>query len=657
MPDLPTVRATKIAPPPAWALMERHLIGLMERSAELFMEKYCYPDGNVYYVQDVDDVYEIFHNWGLLYSMGGDQRLWTWALRAWNATTRRFDDVNPSGPPHRNLEGQLHNEYYNQKGPCDWFHMGEGNMALYDMGVADPMNTDNIARAKKFAAMYMDDDPEAPNYDPVHRIIRSPFHSSVGPVEHMDAERARFLIDPWYRLTGIGISGFAQRSNLYPVVVGLEEDWYEDEQRRDEIVNLFDDVILNGDVTDNLAATGLVTHAYLYTGEEKYRQWVLDYTDAWMERLRDNDGILPDNVGPTGAVGEQRRGQWWGGLYGWNSRWSADHNFIAATIAAECALMLSGDFGYLDLIRSQVTLLMDMGVTDDSGQFLVPTRMTERGWEEFQPLKVMDMAHVYHASQSKDDYDLITRIRQGDVSRDWNEVVAEGGRRGGNLDYARFQYYDGVLPDWPEKILSAEYAFAQAMMESYQQDERDFDTIVEDNRWPPYNPRVPERKDYGGENADPIRTVGLTQVMLGAPRSLYNGGLLRATVRYFDIDRQRPGVPPDVAVLVDEIGDDRVGIQLVNTGASETRNLIVQAGAFGEHTFTEVRYVEEGEGQNSILNPVGWISEERPQHNRSLHVDGKYFAVQLPPSTVIRVEALMRRFVNQPSYLFPWPPA
>ncbi len=361
----PTLRATKIAPPPAWALMERNLIGLMERSAQLFIEKYCYPDGNVYYVQDVDDVYEIFHNWGLLYSMGGDERLWEWALRAWDATTRRFDDVNPIGPPHRNLEGQLHNEYYNQNGPCDWFHMGEGNMALYDMGVADPTNVDNIARTRKFAAMYMGEDDHAPNYDPINRIIRSPFHSSVGPMHHMDADRVKALIDPWYRLTGIGISGFAQRSNLHPVVADLEEDWYEDDQRRDEIVNLFDEVILNGDVADNLAATGLVTHAYLYTGEDKYRQWVLDYTDAWMERLRANDGILPDNVGPTGRVGEQRQGQWWGGLYGWNSRWSADHNFIAATVAAECALMLTGDYGYLDLIRSQVTLLLDMGVTDE----------------------------------------------------------------------------------------------------------------------------------------------------------------------------------------------------------------------------------------------------------------------------------------------------
>ncbi len=654
MKNLPAVHASQIGPPPAWALMERNLIGLMERSAELFIDKYCYPDGNVHYVEDVDDVYEIFHNWGLLYSMGGDELLWTRALRAWNATTRRFDDVNPVGPPHRYLKGQLHNEYYNQTGPCDWFHMGEGNMALYDMGVADPTNVESIDRAKKFAAMYIGEDPDAPNYDPLNRVLRSPFHSSVGPLQHIDLDRAKAYLDPWYRSTGIGITGIAQRSNLYPVVKDLEEDWYRDDRRRDEIMRLFDDVILNGDTPNNLSATGLVTHAYLYTGEQKYKRWVLDYTEAWMERTRANGGILPDNVGPTGEIGSQREGQWWGGLYGWNSRWSADQSFIAMTIAAECALMLTGDDGYLDLIRSQIRLLVDMGVTDDSGQLRVPTRMTERGWEEFEPMKILEMAHVYHASQSVEDYDLITRIRDGDVSRDWNLVDPEGGRRGGNLEYARFQYYDGKLPDWPEKILSAEYAFAQAMMECYRQDNRDFDTIVEDNRWPPQNPTVPDRKDYGGENADPVRTVGLTQVMLGAPRSLYNGGLLRATVRYFDVDRQRPGVPEDVAVLVDEIRDDRVGIQLVNTGTSDTRNLIVQAGAFGEHTFTELRYFEEGEGENSILNPAGWISEKRPQHARSVHVEGKYFAVRLPPSTTIRVEAGMQRFVNQPSYAFPW---
>ena len=72
---------------------------------------------------------------------------------------------------------------------------------------------------------------------------------------------------------------------------------------------------------------------------------------------------------------------------------------------------------------------------------------------------------------------------------------------------------------------------------------------------------------------------------MGAPQSIYTGGLLRATVRYFDTDRTRPGLPPDVAALVDKLGADSAGIQLVNLNPGETRNLIVQAGAFAEHEF------------------------------------------------------------------------
>ena len=72
-----------------------------------------------------------------------------------------------------------------------------------------------------------------------------------------------------------------------------------------------------GDVVANLAVTSLVTNAYLLTGEQKYRNWVLDYTDAWIERARQNDGLLPDNVGPSGQVGEYIEGNWYGGLYGW----------------------------------------------------------------------------------------------------------------------------------------------------------------------------------------------------------------------------------------------------------------------------------------------------------------------------------------------------
>ncbi|MBM3934927.1 MAG: hypothetical protein FJ319_11620 [SAR202 cluster bacterium] len=656
MPAMSTIRATEIKPPPAWALLQRQLIAVQEEAARQFVAKYCHPNGRIFYIQDVDDVYEIFYNWGLFYAIGGDESIWKAALKAWNATTRYFDDSTPRDhrePAHPAFRPQLHNEYYNQAGPCDWFHMGEGNMAFYDMGVADPTIAENARRAQRFAAMYMGEDPEAPNYDPKYKIIRSPFHSSVGPMFHMDLSRVKAYLDPWYRLTGQGIFGFAQRSNLHPVVKDLEEDWFEDPKRREEILKIFSEVVLDGDVADNLAATALVTNAYLYTGNERFKRWVLEYTDAWLERLRQNNGILPDNIGPHGKVGEKRGGQWWGGLYGWNSRWAGDHNFISATIAAECAVLLTGDFKYMELMRSQIKVLLDNARVEPDGQVLAPRRMTEEGWSEYEPVKILELAHVWHATLSKEDRDLMARIREGDKQRNWNDVKPEPGRRGGNLELARFQYYDGMLPDWPEKVLHAELEYAQVALAQIQADKRDLETIVKDNRFPPHNPKTPDRTAYGGENANPVRTVGLTQVTMGAPRSLYNGGLLRATVRYYDADRTRPGLPPDVSALVDALSADKVGIHLVNTSPTETRRLIVQAGAFGEHLFTDVTY-QAAQRKESILNPFGYVAEKVAFKEARVKVEGKYFAVDLPPMASVRVEAGMARFVNKPSYAHPW---
>ena len=643
-----TIQATAIEPPPAWALVERQLIKLMETSADLFIEKYTHPGGEVYYVQDVDDVYEIFYNWGLFYAMGADKKLFDWAWHAWNATTHLYDDglvIRADEKFHPNFQLQLHNEYYTL---AEWFHQGEGNMAFYDFGVANPTIPENMRRARRFAAMYIGDDPAAPNYDSQYKIIRSPFSGSKGPLFHAGVGFVKSMLDPIY---GGQPGEYAQRSTLSPVVVNLEPNWFEHPQRQEEIVKSFDEIVLNGDVPNSLSATALVTNAYLYTGEDKYKQWILEYVDVWMDRMRRNNGIMPDNVGPTGKIGEQRHGQWWGGQYGWNSRWSADIMFIALTVAAECALLLSGDYGYLELIRSQLRLLMDGSITRDDGQLLVPTRYGPNGWEAFQPMRILEWAHLYHASMEAIDHESIVTLKTGDVERDWNHVESDTGRRGGDTEYARFQYYDGQNPNWPEQILRAEYHYALAMLEAMRNDSRDFQTIVADNRWPPVNPEDPSRKNYGGENANPVRTVGLTQIMLGAPRTMYNGGLLRAQVRYFDPDRARPGLPNDVAACVDKLEADRTGIQLVNLSPTKTRHVIVQAGAFGEHQFTELRVQQRVQ---PIESPAGWMRDKGIQREKVIAVDAKHLAVQLPPSTSIRLEIGTRRFVNRPSYAFPW---
>ncbi len=419
---------------------------------------------------------------------------------------------------------------------------------------------------------------------------------------------------------------YGVRATLYPVVKDLEPDWTENPERRDEILKLFDQVVLNGDAAHSLGSTALVTNAYLYIGEDKYRQWVLDYTQGWMERIQRNDGIIPDNVGPTGQIGENRNGQWWGGIYGWNCFMGYGIIFSSLTIAAECAVLLTGDFSYLELLRSQIKVLIDNAMTRDDGHLIPPARYGPDGWSyhmghpdpekgKVQPFRMLEPAHLYHMSMASEDYDLIAMIRESDKDRDWNHVPVSGEKSGGETELARLQYYDGKNPDWPMKILQAEYENAQTNVEKIQNETRDAKTLIEDN------PSAP----------NPVFTKELTQVMMGAPHSVYTGGLLRATVRYFDSDRTRPGLPPDVAALVDRLDADSAGIHLVNLNTSATRNLIVQAGAFAEHEFVDVTHDDQ-------TVPVG----------------SRYFAVQLPPSTSIRLDVGMKRFAHRPTYAFPW---
>jgi len=163
--------------------------------------------------------------------------------------------------------------------------------------------------------------------------------------------------------------------------------------------------------------------------------------------------------------------------------------------------------------------------------------------------RMHELAHLYHASMSSEDYNLIARIRETDKDRDWNHVPMVNEKNyGGDTELARFQYYDGKNPDWPEKILSAEYEQAEASFNSILNETRDPKTLIADNPQPP--------------NA--VFTKGLTQVTMGSPQSLYTGGLLRATVRYFDLDHSRPGLPSDVVVLVDKLHAEGASIHVVN---------------------------------------------------------------------------------------------
>ena len=61
----------------------------------------------------------------------------------------------------------------------------------------------------------------------------------------------------------------------------------------------------------------------------------------------------------------------------------------------------------------------------------------------------------------------------------------------------------------------------------------------------------------------------------------------RCACCYIDPERGRPGLPADVAALVDTVEPDRTGLQLVNLSATQTRRVIVQAGSFGTDRIDE----------------------------------------------------------------------
>jgi hypothetical protein len=156
-----------------------------------------------------------------------------------------------------------------------------------------------------------------------------------------------------------------------------------------------------------------------------------------------------------------------------------------------------------------------------------------------------------------------------------------------------------------------------------------------------YDDTDPETWDvHHWQEINPIVCEGLVQLMCGCPQTIYHGGLLNCRLRYFDPDRKRPGVPPDVAVLVSHLDADSMEVELVNLHPTQARRVLLQAGAFAEHNITAAQVLPTNA---EVKQESSKIDERRSTIEVILH-----------PASGGRLRLEIQRYANPPTYRQPW---
>jgi len=90
----------KLGEAPEWALLQRELLDIMPKAADVFLEKYVREDGKWKYNSfgsTLDDSFEVFFNWPMLYTLGGDERMLDIANRQFAALVEQITERNMYG--------------------------------------------------------------------------------------------------------------------------------------------------------------------------------------------------------------------------------------------------------------------------------------------------------------------------------------------------------------------------------------------------------------------------------------------------------------------------------------------------------------------------------------------------------------------------------
>jgi len=575
----PLVTVETPVSPPEWALLQRQLLRANADACAEFYARYFDERGYLRCVErwggddGPDDAIENCLHWPILHALGADDRVLDLYRRAWEGHLRQFTAARTTDVPFAR-DGMYYKEF-----PVmfDWLHHSEGLTVFCHQGLSDATNPGLIQRARRFAGFYLNDDPQAPNYDPRLRMIRSMFNGSRGP-----------LLRPATALDWAGD----------PIEIEHRFQPGHGERNYQEMLDHFEEYTdIVGDHPQNLLATSLALNAFLLTGETRYRDWVLEYADAWRQRMIDNRFVIPTKIGSDGSIGGPD-GAWYGGVYGWaftvkvpgtdevahrNTHYLGLHGFTNA-------YLLTGDDRFLDPWRRQIGVIHSLA-RDIDGRPHYPQMHGKQGWYQFTPQKY---------STGVEEIAYLT-MRREDIAR-----IETGGW---------WQFLSGGAPAWPSTALRADLNRVRTQVIAMRADTTTPDTRLADD---------PMR-------LNPASISSLVQQMLGGLPTNRQGLTLHSRLRYFDPVQRRAGLPPDCAALVESLTDDAVTVQLVNISQTDGHTVTIQAGGYGEHEFTAMQSGEE----------------QHPAQGRSV-------TLRLAPGCGTTVRFSMLRHRNAPTMQAPW---
>jgi hypothetical protein len=343
-------------------------------------------------------------------------------------------------------------------------------------------------------------------------------------------------------------------------------------------------------------------HAYLTTGDEKYKKWAIEYGTSWNELAKANGGMFPYYI-PAGT--RKLSAKWhmppWGGFgygkYGIIAGMRALHSMpttLSLLDRANTDAHAAGMTGWINALFEKGKDGLPAGLHDGKGM----VRGTRGNWAV---PRLMDNTYALTFDP--------------DLAKTYKAYIAAAAKSSGARTEKSFMSYPAF------------YYFGQGSVDDVATHFRNRAKRLNGKAAAYRTKKAPRTGDHIREQFTPY--VSGMEYVVGSWWGRYDngrcGGPVTGSVRYFTGDG-KVGLPMDIAALVTKVAKDEVVVLLHNRAKVDTP-MIITAGWYGQHQWKSVK-VNDG---------------------ASKKVDARRLKITLAPNATGKLTFAIQRFKNEPT--------